>query len=84
MNYKNFIWTCVSNPFDSKEELMDITESWLSISKKEFLENIDKESDENYLLIKDIKQYPNDYEFYKTPDNTIYFYVHSAIEHFFN
>lgn len=74
---KEFIGTCVENPFERIELLVEITEKARPISKKRFIENCYIHPD----IIKAIKQYPDDYEFFEYKD--VMFYVWSAIEHFY-
>ncbi len=74
---KEYIGNCVSNPFDSVEILSTIIENGKKVSKKKFLGVCDI----YYAIINSMKEYPQDYEFYKSGE--IYFYVHSAIEYFF-
>jgi len=74
---KEFIGTCVNNPFERIELLVEITEGAKKISKKKFFENCFIHPD----IIKIIKKYPYDYEFYQYKD--IMFYIWSGIEHFY-
>lgn len=74
---KDFIGTCVSNPFESLDELEVITDNAREVDKREFLDicEIDDE------IKAQMREYPHDYGFYKSGD--IYFYTWSCIEHFF-
>lgn len=74
---KEYLGSCVINPFNSTEELQIIVEDAKEITKQKFMENcsISKEIKGN------MKMFPNDYIFYKYED--IYFFTHSAIEYFY-
>jgi len=80
-NKKQFLGDCVHNPFDSKEELDNIINDAIEISKKEFLENVEIDIGDDDTMRRMIKEYPNDFEFFK--NNDIYFLRHSAIEYFY-
>lgn len=77
MKSKEFIGTCVENPFERIELLAEIVENAKKIFKKKFFEHCFIHPD----IIKAIKQFPNDYEFYQYKD--IMFYEWSGIEHFY-
>jgi len=74
---KEFIGTCVENPFDRIEELTRIVENGEELDELEFRRHCLIHPD----ILRDMEQYPNDYAFYKFRD--IYYYVWSAIEHFY-
>jgi len=81
---KQFIGTCVDNPFGDIGTLIDIVDNRAKqISKKAFLQNCDVLPE----LINTMQTYPNDYEFYKSEipftKQRVYFYTWSAIEHFY-
>jgi hypothetical protein len=76
-NKKIFIGTCVDNPFSSEDELSNVIDNAVSIRQEEFLENADVDEK----LLEEIERYPNDFEFYKS--GNVYYFTHSAIEHFF-
>ena len=75
---KEFIGTCVENPFGRIETLVEVTENAQEITKPTFLRKCCIHPD----TLKEMRQYPNDYEFYRFKD--IYFYTWSAIEHFYS
>ena len=75
---KEFIGTCVENPFDRIEELVRITENGKEITAKTFRQHCSIHPD----ILKDMRQFPNDYTYYKFQD--IYYYEWSAIEYFYN
>lgn len=85
MEKKYFIGTCVENPFEEMDALVNVVDNYSQvISKNEFLKHcfVDPEIQEK------IKQYPNDFEFYKSKTRLfeidfIYFYSHSGIEYFY-
>lgn len=74
---KEFIGTCVDNPFGRVERLDHILDNAKKISKKRFLREceIDKE------LVKDMRQYPQDYQFFEY--GRIMFFEHSRIDFFY-
>ena len=74
---KQFIGTCVSNPFRSTNKLQDVIDSADEITKDEFLDECDV--DERTMV--DMDEYPNDFEYCRSGD--VYFFTHSATEHFF-
>ena len=74
---KQFIGTCVGNPFSGVDELNKIVDSGRVISKKRFL----SECDVDNCIISEMKRFPYDYQFFKSDE--IYFYEWSAIEHFY-
>lgn len=77
MKTKEFIGTCVENPFDRIEILVDAIETAKKISKKTFLENCFVTEEQE----KAFKEYPHDYLFYK--NENLYFYEFSGIEYFY-
>jgi hypothetical protein len=93
MAKKTIFGTCVGNPFDTVERLSDVIDNAVPISKEEFLRNCDVtegfEPDHTIFggqdLKKTMKEFPNDFEYYKGvgKDRGIYFFTHSAIEHFY-
>ena len=74
---KEFIGTCVDNPFGRIETLEEVTENAKKISKQTFLKDAVVQPD----ILKEMRQYPADYEFYRYKN--IVFYTWSAIEHFY-
>jgi hypothetical protein len=74
---KEFIGDCVSNPFG--KEIYDVKDGGKEISKKKFIDACDVDSE----VLKDMKQYPNDYKYFYNKDKDIYFFTHSAIEYFY-
>lgn len=82
---KEFIGTCVENPFKDIGTLTDIVENRAKqISRKAFLQQCDIPVE----LQKEMREYSHDYEFYKSEmpftKQVVYFYTWSAIEHFYN
>ena len=77
MDKKQFYGTCVENPFGRIEELVKVIENAIEITKQTFLRHCFMSPGEKV----EMKQYPNDFEFYKY--RNIYFYRWSAIEHFY-
>lgn len=81
---KQFVGTCVDNPFGGIETLTGIVENnSIEISKQTFLRNCSVDED----TIQEMKRFPHDFEFYKSrvpfSRTTVYFFCHSAIEHFY-
>ena len=74
---KQFFGTCVDNPFSSVDRLTDICERSRPCAKSTFLKECDLDESTRDM----IRRYPNDYSFRRTKD--IYFFVWSAIEHFY-
>jgi len=76
-----YIGSCVSNPFDDPETLENVIDSATEITRNAFLSSCDATED----LIQSMLEFPFDYGFYQSEHegNTIYFFTHSAIEHFF-
>jgi hypothetical protein len=74
---KRPIGTCINNPFKSLERLEEVINKAKRISKKVFFYHCAVPE----LIALDMKQYPNDFEFYKNGE--VYFYKWSAIEHFY-
>jgi hypothetical protein len=77
MKSKEFQGTCVENPFRNIETLCDVVEKAIKITKRTFLQHCFIHCE----ILKNMKQFPNDYEFFKYKN--IYFYRWSAIEHFY-
>lgn len=76
---KKIYWTnCVQWPFSTRK-LDEIIEEANEISAETFKRNVHLSSRE----LQNIKKYPNDFKFYSYKKGKIYFYRHSAIEHFF-
>lgn len=75
---KEFFWTCVNNPFKDIEILSEVIDNAKEISFKEFVKecNIEKEILEEMIIY-----WSPSFSFWKNGD--IYFYVWSAIEHFY-
>ncbi len=89
---KHFFGTCVDNPFDNYDELSEVIDNAREISKRQFLIHCNVENDDilyglNMPLKKQFKEWPNDFAFYVFENNInyedIYFFTHSAIEHFY-
>lgn len=76
---KTFIGTCVDNPFETDEDLGDIIDDAVEISRKRFLTDVDVDD----RVRRNMMQYPHDYEFYMSEGGSVYFFTHSAIHHFF-
>ena len=76
---KDFIGTCVENPFGRIEELSRIIEKGKVISKTRFMGACAVHPD----TLKDMKRFPHDYEYFQSLDR-IYYYEWSAIEHFYS
>ena len=74
---KEFIGSCVSNPFTDMEKLTDTIDNAEDITLREFI----KECDVNLETLRSMIIFPTSYTYHKNGD--IYFYVNSAIEHFF-
>lgn len=91
-NLKEFFWTCVENPFDSDERLSEVIDWWIEIKAREFIMNCNLYDVE---ILRDIiKYWEPSFTFYKFKTNDtyliddslndyIYFYIWSAIEHFY-
>ena len=77
---KQFFASCVNWSGDI-EELSEIIDSGVKISKTEFFRKCDIEP----ILAQTMKQFPNDYTFYKGTGKhrDIYWFTWSAIEHFY-
>ena len=79
---KEFICNCVTPDFKELgvkdvNEFSDFIDNGNSINEEEFLNSCEVEE----TLILNIKEYPNDYDFFENGD--IMFFTHSCIEHFF-
>jgi len=77
MKTKDFVGTCVENPYSQIETLCDIVENAVEITKQTFLKHCFVHPD----ILKAMRQYPNDYEFFRCAN--VYFYRWSAIECFY-
>ena len=77
MKTKEFQGTCVENPFGQFEMLVKVIDNAKEITKQTFFKHCFVHPE----IVTQMKQYPNDYEFYKYQD--IYFFCWSAIEYFF-
>ena len=75
---KEFIGTCVENPFGRIETLAGIVDRATEITKRTFLKHCLVHPD----TLADMRRFPNDYYFAKT--GKVYFYEWSAIEHFYS
>ena len=74
---KEFIGTCINNPFSTRSKFEKVMDNAVLISKAKFLKNCDVVEE-----IKDnIKRFPNDFGFYQSGE--VYFFTWSSIEHFF-
>ena len=74
---KEYIGSCIDNPFGSVEKLAEVIDNAKKISKKKFRSFVYLTDEE----MKNIKLYPYDYEFYQ--NGKIFFNKHSCIEYFF-
>ena len=74
---KEFIGTCVENPFGRIEELTRIFERVTEITKRTFLKHCIVTPE----LRVEFNRFPNDFYFAKS--DGIYFYEWSMIEHFY-
>ena len=74
---KEFIGTCVENPFRRIETLVEIVDNAQEITKQTFLKHCFVHPD----LLADMRRFPNDYSFWKCKN--VYYYEWSAIEHFY-
>ncbi len=79
---KQYIWSCVTNPFKTIDKLSCIIDNAKEITKETFFKNCDFIPIDYVENKKQFDLYPNDFSFYKY--KTIYFYTHSAIEYFYN
>lgn len=75
---KEFIGTCVGNPFGTSEALDKIIDEAEEITIKEFLAVTEDITPELEL---EMRRYPDDFAFYRS--GNIYYYEWSAIEHFY-
>ena len=75
---KEFIGTCVENPFEDDTILYEMVENAKEISKQTFFKHCNITLDHKRMM----RDYPNDYQFYK--NKNLYFYKWSAIEYFYN
>ena len=79
---KQFIGTCVENPFDTVGDLCQVVETARNITRQTFLKHCIVTPVERA----DFNSYIYDYGFYKYSGvigKDIYFYTWSAIEHFY-
>ena len=76
---KTFLGDCIGNPFKSSEELINIVESGIEIEKDEFMEAVELTKPIRFL----IKEYPQDYTYFRTPDKRLYWFRWSAVEFFY-
>lgn len=74
---KEFIGTCVENPFGDIATLVEITENATEIGKEGFIARCSVHPD----TAADMLGFPHDFEFYKS--RNVYFFTHSAIEYFY-
>ena len=84
MQDKTPFGSCVDNPFDSVDELIEIIDNATEITFEEFIVECDTSGlgfEFDQCLKCTMRDYPNDFSYYR--NEGIYFYVHSAIEHFF-
>jgi hypothetical protein len=74
---KQFFGSCVHLPksFFDKYDLDEAEE----ITRERFLLHCDVDP----VTIKNMYQYPNDYRFFEFPHEDLFFFMYSAIEHFF-
>ena len=74
---KQFIGTCVENPFKNVNQLINMIDNAREITKATFLKHCDVDID----ILREMKRFPNDYMFCK--NGQVYFFTWSAIEHFY-
>ena len=74
---KEFMGTCVENPFGRIEVLCEVVENAKDITKRTFFRHCSVHPDTKQAM----RQYPRDYSFGKYKDT--YFFVWSCIEHFY-
>ncbi len=72
------IGTCVDNPFKTLWKLNFIIDNAKEITRRIFFKNCDVEPEVKVMM----HEYPNDFEYYKSYEDT-YFFTWSAIEHFY-
>ena len=77
METKEFIGTCVENPFRRIETLTKIVENAREITKRTFLKYAIVHPD----ILANMRQFPDDYTFWKCKN--VYYYEWSAIEYFY-
>jgi len=82
---KEFIGTCVDNPFEDMGTLVNVVDNYSrEIDVQEFLANCYVHPE----TIEEMQRFPKDFGFYKSKvlwdqPYSIYFYRHSAVEHFY-
>jgi len=82
---KEFIGTCVDNPFGDMGTLVNVVDNHSrETDVREFLANCHVHPE----VIEEMQRFPNDFGFYKSKvlwdqPYSIYFYRHSAVEHFY-
>jgi len=81
---KEFIGTCIENPFDNTGDLVAVVENYaIEIEKQEFLGACCVRPE----IVEEMAEFPYDFEFYISKEHlrgkAIYFYCHSAIEYFY-
>ena len=80
---REFMGTSVENLFGDTGELCDIVENGREISKRTFLKYCATDPE----LRVAFKEFPNDYQFYKSrrtlSHRPVYYYEWSAIKHFY-
>ena len=83
---KQYIGSCVENPFDDIGTLTNVVENnAVEIGKRTFLKHCIITEEQK----QDMAHFPDDYEFYRSKvwqsnPSYIYFYNHSAIEYFYS
>lgn len=75
---KQFIGTCVNNPFHTIDKLNSIIDKSIPITRGCFLNRCEVPEK----VKREMYQFPNDFE-YRHSTNGIAFYIWSAIEHFY-
>ena len=75
---KQFIGTCVNNPWRNPWKLNSIIEQGKPISREDFLASCEVAAETEL----EMRRFPHDYEFYQSCQG-IMFYTWSAIEHFY-
>ena len=80
---KRFRGSCVDNPFNDADKLRQVIDNATEISKRAFLRAVDIQTFRlfNVDLKEAMRDCPHDFTYWR--NKNIYFFVHSAIEHFF-
>jgi len=75
---KEFVGTCVDNPFKTASALQNIIIGAHCITRKSFLMNCNVPKDVKDLML----SYPHDFGYFRNGE--VYYYTHSAIEYFYS